>query len=568
MGGCMKQHYKTLFIIVLFFYPFFAFGAPLTGDSIPYVNFTFYDSSASNGYYFAVPFSLSNNDYSPTQMIMDNKGHLVYYKRFGYGGPLGMLGTSTDFKLQPNGWITYYILPRFYVMDSTFTIRDSISARNNYNIDPHEMRILPNGNYLFLAIKDTVMDLSTVYWFGNSHNQPGSPTATVKTGVIQELDPQKNVVWEWHTNRNFDFRDADSVWLIDGSSVDWTHCNAIDVDTDGNILLSSRHLNEITKINKSTKNIMWRLGGKYSYFRFVNDPTVTGARKFTGQHYIRKQANGNYTLWDNGKYTTPPVARALEYSLNVSDSSANLVWQYIYNANMTSTAMGSMERLSNGNTLINFGFVDAEYPMFVMVNPQGDLLMKGHGPALYASYRAFNYFNIPWQIKRPQVSCRFIAGNYYLYADSGYSQYRWSTGAIAPFIQVNSTGSYFYYVPKGSGGFLSSRIYVVTNTANPCNSVTIQNETALIPDKFELIQNYPNPFNPETRIGFSLPKSGFVSLRVFDITGKIAATLVNQQMNPGKFIVDWDSGSLPSGIYYYILNAGNYSLVKKAVLIK
>ncbi|MBS1494798.1 MAG: T9SS type A sorting domain-containing protein [Bacteroidetes bacterium] len=91
-----------------------------------------------------------------------------------------------------------------------------------------------------------------------------------------------------------------------------------------------------------------------------------------------------------------------------------------------------------------------------------------------------------------------------------------------------------------------------------------------IPDKFSLSQNYPNPFNPSTKINYEIKNSGFVSLKVFDLLGKEVAALVNEKQNAGSYAVDFNSSeyNLPSGIYFYTLNAGEFKETKKMVLIK
>jgi len=337
---------------------------PVNSQTLPPYNFTIYDSTENQGYYFLVSFTLiPPYTYAPTQMILDNKGHLVYYRGFGIGGPLG---TSTDYKMQVNGTVSFYVGTMFYIMDSTFIVKDSLTAANGFSADPHEMIILSNGHYLLLASESRTLDLSSYYWFGQNHNQPGSTNATVKGAVIQEFDQNKNLVWEWKSHDKFQFSDVDSIWLNSPENVDWTHSNALHMDNDGNVLLSSRHFNEITKINKSTGAIMWRWGGKRNQFTFAND-TIG----FTGQHHIRRISNGNVTLFDNGQYTDPPVARGLEYSLNESSKVATLIWQYIYDPGMYSSAMGDVQRLTNNNTLVNYGFVDSGRPTFVVVKPNG-----------------------------------------------------------------------------------------------------------------------------------------------------------------------------------------------------
>ena len=102
-----------------------------------------------------------------------------------------------------------------------------------------------------------------------------------------------------------------------------------------------------------------------------------------------------------------------------------------------------------------------------------------------------------------------------------------------------------------------------------------------IPDKFSLFQNYPNPFNPSTVIRFSIPGSVGVAymrplqLKVYDVLGREVAMLVNQQMQPGSYSVDWDAANYPSGVYFYRLvvgdnsnNGGEFTQTKKMLLIK
>ncbi len=88
------------------------------------------------------------------------------------------------------------------------------------------------------------------------------------------------------------------------------------------------------------------------------------------------------------------------------------------------------------------------------------------------------------------------------------------------------------------------------------------------PDNVLLSQNYPNPFNPSTTITFSIPSGSFVTLKVFDITGREIKTLVNDYKQAGSHNVTFDAGNLPSGVYYYELTAGENTSVKTMVLIK
>ncbi len=100
------------------------------------------------------------------------------------------------------------------------------------------------------------------------------------------------------------------------------------------------------------------------------------------------------------------------------------------------------------------------------------------------------------------------------------------------------------------------------------STVSVAQISGSFPSKFSLGQNYPNPFNPETNIKFQISKFADVNLTVFDILGRETAALVNKQLSPGTYELQWDASNYPSGIYYYRLQAGDFSETKKMILLK
>ncbi|MGA8265599.1 MAG: T9SS type A sorting domain-containing protein, partial [Ignavibacteriaceae bacterium] len=98
-------------------------------------------------------------------------------------------------------------------------------------------------------------------------------------------------------------------------------------------------------------------------------------------------------------------------------------------------------------------------------------------------------------------------------------------------------------------------------------STAIDNSNSA-PLSFRLYQNYPNPFNPSTTIKYSLPKEGVVTLKVYNVLGKEVKTLVNEFENAGAYNVSFNASDLPSGIYFYRFISGNFTQVKKLVLLK
>ncbi|MDQ7817216.1 MAG: T9SS type A sorting domain-containing protein [Melioribacteraceae bacterium] len=99
------------------------------------------------------------------------------------------------------------------------------------------------------------------------------------------------------------------------------------------------------------------------------------------------------------------------------------------------------------------------------------------------------------------------------------------------------------------------------------DQVTTDVEESL-PFSYSLEQNYPNPFNPATQIKYSIAKAGHVSVKIFDILGRVVSELVNKQQEPGSYTVDFNGSKLASGIYFYRIESGSFINVKKMALIK
>jgi hypothetical protein len=115
----------------------------------------------------------------------------------------------------------------------------------------------------------------------------------------------------------------------------------------------------------------------------------------------------------------------------------------------------------------------------------------------------------------------------------------------------------------GDTGLLTAWCLVVTYSC-PVGGI----QTVEIPNYYSLDQNYPNPFNPSTSIKYSVPETRLVTLKVFDVLGREVATLVNETKNPGFHTVNFDASNLASGIYFYRIDAGSFSSIKRMVLVK
>ena len=99
------------------------------------------------------------------------------------------------------------------------------------------------------------------------------------------------------------------------------------------------------------------------------------------------------------------------------------------------------------------------------------------------------------------------------------------------------------------------------------NDIAVVEEESITAD-YHIYQNYPNPFNPNTTIEYYIPEFSFITLKIYDVLGNEIATLVSEEKSIGSYAVEFDASRLPSGIYFYRLQAGSFIGTKKMVLIK
>ncbi|MBL8006101.1 MAG: SBBP repeat-containing protein [Ignavibacteria bacterium] len=166
------------------------------------------------------------------------------------------------------------------------------------------------------------------------------------------------------------------------------------------------------------------------------------------------------------------------------------------------------------------------------------------------------------------------SGNVYVTGSSdGYATIKYNSDGIQQWVARDDNGAANSIALDGAGN-----VYVTGSgtgiggtdykTIKYSQSVGISQISSGVPEIFFLSQNYPNPFNPTTSIEFSLPENSFVKLKVIDITGKEVSNLVNENFSAGTFRYEFNGKNLPSGVYYYKLETGNFSQTKKMLLIK
>lgn len=166
--------------------------------------------------------------------------------------------------------------------------------------------------------------------------------------------------------------------------------------------------------------------------------------------------------------------------------------------------------------------------------------------------------------------------------DYAYAQYSSSTiDSLKVLISTNGGATYFPNPVFNRGGLGLATAPSTTITFAPSNPnqwrtisiplagiVNINQISSQVPSAFNLYQNYPNPFNPATKIKFDLNKTGFVNLKIYDITGREIASLVNMQLIAGQYEYKWDASNFASGIYFYTLKLEDASFSRRMVLVK
>jgi len=119
-------------------------------------------------------------------------------------------------------------------------------------------------------------------------------------------------------------------------------------------------------------------------------------------------------------------------------------------------------------------------------------------------------------------------------------------------------------------GGLKDTIYFKINGDNITGISEEGNNSAnsSMPDKFQLFPNYPNPFNPTTTIKYSIPHASLVNIQIYDILGRKVATLINEVKSAGTYTATFNAATMPSGVYFYRLQAGSFTETKKLLLLR
>ncbi len=508
-------------------------------------------------------------------LIVDNDLTPVFYKKVS--------GTIFDFKYQPTGELTYNIYSvNSYGMDNSGIPTRQYIIPDGFVIDIHELQVLEDSSYYLLGKEHLTIDMS-------QYVANGDTAALLIANTIHHMNANDNEIWRWRSFDHYDITDVDDFIDLTHHQLDWTHCNAIEIDKDGNILLSTRNFNEITKINRQSGDIIWRFGGKKNQFQFQNDN-----RGFSRQHDVRRFSNGHLAFFDNGKYLIPAYSSFVEYILDEQDLIARLVRRYSRNETVFTASRGGAQELSNGHTLISWG--ENQTPSITEINSKDSIEFEIKFSSYAHQYRAYrfnwktNLFSVNVdsmdfglvdvgdstirliELSNPKDEAVII--NEIFSSESVFSVVDSLPLIIPPLKSINLS---LMFKPDTNGYYTDKlNIRSVNDTLLIGQQVVLSGGTDVVPTEdtkqtvlyYSLLQNFPNPFNPETTISFSLPQRERVIIKIYNLLGEEMFEFINEEFDAGDYSFKLLSDGLPSGIYLYRMNAGEFVRTRKFMLLK
>jgi sugar lactone lactonase YvrE len=415
----------------------------------------------------------------------------------------------------------------------------------------HGVAVAPDGNIWVVIHGNLAQD--TLFTGGD----------TLNTRPIYVLDPNGNHV-SFSPIRWLDFpdgsRDTLNATAKNGSGV------GISVDNDGNILASSF---------ATLYRIDYQTGAGMNKWEATDATSLTEAvQDENGNIYVGHVLSGarplfildnDFNLIGNAIDTVGYIHRSLAISPDGTDLYTGPVWNSFGIAKWHSDfpglvqytlvdTLGIWESLTVQDSLGN----DTTYHNFPIWassldwGPDG-YLWAGMLKSVYSNFGSFVNAN---------------KGSMYYVIDVDTDTRVDSVGD--PYPADSSAGG--IYSPRGAAWTADgATMYLADfdyNIVGVWTKVTGIDQISDVPRTFNLFQNYPNPFNPTTTIPFALGMPGFVELKVFNVQGQLVETLVNEQLTPGNYTVEFDAGELASGAYYYQLKSNGRTMSKRMMLIK
>jgi hypothetical protein len=272
-------------------------------------------------------------------VVIDNTGRVVWYHRFPYGVGLSFMAEPNGhYVAKPNNAVSAPNDP-WVEIDVLGNVTRSLGCAQNLASRPHDLIGQTDGSYWLMCDELRTMDLSSV---------GGVAAARVTGTMVQHVSSGGAVIFQWSAFDHFDITDGEPNDRK-GATVNWTHGNAIDLDTDGNLLVSFRNLNEITKIDAVSGAVIWRMGGRRNQFSFFDSPSAP----FAGQHSVRIFGIGEIAILDN--VGTAGESRAKRFIINASARTAELAGMYRASPGAVTLIGGSVQPTGRGRTLVSFG---------------------------------------------------------------------------------------------------------------------------------------------------------------------------------------------------------------------
>ncbi|HWC73690.1 MAG TPA: arylsulfotransferase family protein [Gemmatimonadales bacterium] len=272
-------------------------------------------------------------------LAIDTTGRVVWYVRFATAPGL-------NFQVEPNG---HYVarpptpdpgdLEPWVELDPLGNVIRTFGCAGALQPRFHDLAIQADGSYWIMCDDTRTMDLSAL---------GGVAGAQVMGTVIQHVSATGALLFQWSPFDHFGITDLDSASRT-GPAVNWTHGNALDFDTSGNLLVSFRSLSEITKIDVHSGAVLWRMGGLRNQFTFENAPP----HGFVHQHGLRFSGPGRLVLLDN--LGDPRGSRAERYEFDEASHIARLVASYGPDPEIVAQLGGTTQDLPGGRTLVAFG---------------------------------------------------------------------------------------------------------------------------------------------------------------------------------------------------------------------
>lgn len=272
-------------------------------------------------------------------LVIDNTGRVVWYHRFPNGPGL-------SFQPQPNG--RYMArpnpapgeLPKWMEIDPLGNLTRTLSCARGLPARPHDILVQPDSSYWLLCDETRTVDLSS---------SGGSSQAQVSGTVVQHISATGQVQFDWSPfdHIEIDLGDLQPADLT--AVINWTHGNSLDLDSDGNLLVSFRNLSTVLKIDSHTGAVIWRMGGSRNQFTFEN----VGMPPFARQHGVRAVSAGHVLLLDN--LGDPVATRAERYAYDEVLHTVRLSNSYFSDTPALSQIGGSTQGLPNGHALVSFG---------------------------------------------------------------------------------------------------------------------------------------------------------------------------------------------------------------------